>query len=133
MGEIINVRCKSCKKEWQCFAGNGLLHGKKENILAAFSDKKRQQAEDLLLASKIPAYDFQYRPAVCGHCQNIVAVPVLQSMDSEEACVGLCPLCGKEIKDLCTEAEGVKGWSKKTECPVCKSKALQAGDGGYWD
>lgn len=133
MGEIIHVRCKTCKREWQCFTGNGLLHGKKENILAAFSEERRQQAENLLFTSKIPAYDFQYRLAVCCHCRNIVAVPVLQSMDSEEACFGLCPLCGKETEALCAEEESAKAWSKKTACPVCKSRALQAEDGGYWD
>lgn len=133
MGDIINVRCKACKREWQCFIGNGLLHSKKENILAAFSGERRQQAENLLSTSKFPAFDFQYRLAVCCHCHNIAAVPVLQSMDSEETCVGSCPLCGKETQALCAEEESAEAWSKKTACPVCKSRALQAADGGYWD
>lgn len=133
MGEIINVRCKACKKEWQCFAGNGLLHGKKESILAAYSEEKRQQAERMLEASKIPAYDFQYRLAVCEQCQNVVAVPVLHAAEGGETCVGLCPLCGSETKYLCAEGQDMEVWCGKTACPVCKNKALLAEDGGYWD
>ena len=133
MGEVINVRCKACKKEWQCFTGNGLLYGKKESVLAAFSEKERQQVHDLLAASEIPAYDFQYRLAVCGHCHNVVAVPVLRMVDSEETCVGLCPLCGEKTKNFCAEELSAEEWSEKTACPVCKSKALLVEEGGHWD
>lgn len=133
MGEIIDVRCESCKKEWRCFTGNGLLHGKKENVLVAFSEQERQRVESLLAASTIPAYDFQYRLAVCGHCHNVVAVPVLRAVDSEEICVGLCPLCGKKTKNLCAEEQSAEEWSEKTACPVCKSRRLQAETVGDWD
>lgn len=133
MGEIINVRCKACKNEWQCFTGNGLLHGRRDHILAAFSEEKRQQAERLLTAREIPDYTFQYRPAVCGHCQVMTAVPVLRAADGEETCVGLCPRCGREVKNYCEEEQDVEKWSKMTACPVCKKKMLQAEDGGYWD
>lgn len=133
MGEIINVRCKACKKEWQCFTGNGLLHGKKESVLAAFLEKERHQAECLLAASAIPAYDFQYRLAICGHCHNVVAVPVLRTVESDEACVGSCPLCGKRTKNLCAEGLRAEEWSEKTACPVCMRKALLAETGGHWD
>lgn len=133
MGEIINVRCKACREEWQCFTGNGLLHCKKENILAAFSEEKRQQAERMIAESKTPAYDFQYRPAVCGHCHSVVAVPVLRASDSEEICVDLCPMCGEEIKNFCPEELSVEEWSQKTACPVCECRKLETEDGGYWD
>lgn len=133
MGEIINVRCEFCKKEWQCFVGNGLLHGKKENLIVAFTEERQQQAERLLASSKMPAFDFQYRIAVCSHCQNVVAVPVLRDIDSEETCVDLCPLCGKETEHLFTEEQSMEEWSKNTACPVCKRTALRTEDGGYWD
>lgn len=133
MGEIINVRCKTCHREWQCFTGNGLLHGKKENILAAFSEERRSLAEGLIAKSGIPAYDFCYRLAVCGHCRNVVAVPVLRAADSEESCVGLCPVCGEKIQNLCREEQDVEEWTKKIACPDCKRKTLQAEEGGYWD
>lgn len=57
MGEVINVRCAACKKEWQCFTGNGLLHGRMEAVLAAFSEEERQQAERLMGAGPFPLYD----------------------------------------------------------------------------
>ncbi|MDE5937729.1 MAG: hypothetical protein K2H37_01435 [Lachnospiraceae bacterium] len=133
MGEVINVRCKACKKEWQCFTGNGLLHGRKETVLAAFSEKDRQQAQRLMEESKIPAYDFQYRLAVCGQCHNVVAVPVLRSADSEETVTGGCPLCGENIKDLCEEEQSVEDWSEKTACPVCKCMRMEAEESGQWD
>lgn len=133
MGEIINVRCMACNQEWQCYTGSGLLHGKKENIIAAFSKGRRQQAESMIAASEIPAYDFQYRLAVCGHCQKIVAVPVLRIADCEEVCVGLCPFCEGETTQLCREEQGVLEWSRKTSCPICNSSALLTEDGGYWD
>lgn len=133
MGEIINVRCRACKKEWRCFTGNGLLHGKKESVLAAFLEKERQQAESLLAASAVPAYDFQYRLAVCRHCHNVVAVPVLRTVESDVTCVGSCPLCGEKTKNLCAEELSAETWSGKTACPVCKSRALLAEEGGHWD
>ena len=133
MGEVINVRCKACKKEWQCFTGNGLLHGRKEAVLAAFSEKDRQQAERLMAESRIPAYDFQYRLAVCGHCHNVVAVPVLRAVDSEDAVTDGCPLCGKNTKDLCAEEQSVEEWGEKTACPVCKCRRLETEEVGQWD
>lgn len=133
MGEIINVRCKSCKREWQCFTGSGLLYGKKEHILAAFSEGERRHVESLFAASAIPAYDFQYRLAVCGHCHNVVAVPTLGMMDSEETYVGLCPLCGKKTKNFCPAEMEIELWCEDMACPVCKSQGLYTEEGGYWD
>lgn len=133
MGEIIHVRCKSCKKEWQCFTGNGLMHGRKEAVLAAFSKEERQQAENLMGAAPVPLYDFQYKLSACGHCHNIVAIPVLRAADSDEVFVGKCPLCGKKTKSLCGEEQGMEKWSKKTACPVCKSRSLETEETGHWD
>lgn len=133
MGEVINVHCKACKKGWQCFTGNGLQHGRKEMILAAFPAQDRQQVESLLAASMIPAYDFRYGLAVCVHCHNVVAVPVLRAVDSEDICVGRCPLCGEKTKSLCAEEQSAEEWSKKTACPVCKSHRLQTETVGDWD
>lgn len=133
MGEVINVRCKACKKEWQCFTGNGLLHGRKETVLAAFSEEDRQQAVNLLGEGPFPLYDFQYRLAVCGHCHNIVTVPVLQAVESGEQVTGRCPLCGQKAENLCGEEQNVKEWSEKTACPVCRSRRLDAEEAGHWD
>lgn len=133
MGEIVNVRCRACNREWQCFTGSGLLHGKKENILAAFSEKRRLRAEELMAKSSIPAYDFRYRLAVCAHCQNVTVVPVLQALDGEEICVGLCPLCESEVRDLCAEEQSAGKWSKQTVCPNCGDRTLIAEEGGEWD
>ncbi|MDE6601838.1 MAG: hypothetical protein K2K90_06690 [Lachnospiraceae bacterium] len=133
MGEIVNVRCKACKREWQCFTGNGLLHGRRETILAAFLEEDRQQAESLMEAGRIPAYDFQYSLAVCRHCHNVVAVPVLRVADSEETVTGRCPLCRKGTEDLCTEEQSVEEWSEKTACPVCRCRKMETREGGHWD
>lgn len=133
MGEVINVRCAACKKEWQCFTGNGLLHGRMEAVLAAFSEEERQQAERLMGAGPFPLYDFRYSLTVCGHCHNVVAVPVLRDVDSDEILTGKCPLCGKRTKSLCGEEQSVEKWSEKTACPVCKSRRLEAVEEGHWD
>lgn len=133
MGEMINVRCKVCKKEWRCFTGNGLLHGRKEGVLAAFSEDERKQAENLMGAATVPLYDFQYRLAVCGYCQNIVAIPVLRVVDSDEILEGKCPLCGKKTKNFCGEEQSTEKWSKKIACPICKSRSLEMEEIGHWD
>jgi len=49
MGEIIKVCCNACKKEWRCMEGSGLLYGKKESIIGAFSERERAK----LLASEM--------------------------------------------------------------------------------
>lgn len=125
MGEIRSVECKACRAKWQCMEGVGLLYGKKENIIAAFSEHERAAIAARMESSKIPAYDFSFQLAVCSHCQNVVSVPTLAVGDGE-TCVGACPVCGKKTKKPISEL-------KRTACPVCKSKTLQARTEGYWD
>lgn len=125
MGEIIKVCCKACKKEWRCMEGSGLLYGKRENIIEAFSERERAEVTVQIERSAIPAYDFTYQLTICHHCKNVINVPVLVTGE-DETYVGSCPACGRKVKLLPLEPE-------KTACPVCKSKALEAETVGHWD
>lgn len=133
MGEIINVRCKACKREWRCLTGCGLLHGRKEAVLAAFSVEERPFVESMLAVEEIPVYDFGYRLAVCGHCRNVTAVPVLTLLDRDETYVGRCPSCGEKTQEPCPEEGSVEKWSEETACPFCNSRKLEVGEVGSWD
>ncbi len=125
MGDIIKVCCKACKKEWRCMEGIGLLYGKRENVIGAFSEQERAEVAAWMEKSKIPAYDFTFRLAVCNHCHNVVSVPTL-TVEEDETYIGNCPACGKKTRKPIVE------W-KRTACPVCKSRALEAETEGQWD
>lgn len=128
----MHVQCSACGKIWRCITGNGLSYANKENIIQAFSQGERQRVTGLLASSEIPAYDFQYRLSVCGHCRNVVSVPALGLSETEEPYVGVCPLCGGRTGESCA-GEEIGAWSKKTACPVCGSMALRAEEAGCWD
>lgn len=125
MGEIKSLRCGACGAEWRCMEGSGLLYGKKENIITAFSGRERTEAAGRIEKSEIPAYDFSFQIAVCNHCHNVVSLPSLIVGD-EEPYVGSCPLCGKRAKKPISEMEG-------TACPKCKSRFLSEKIEGHWD
>ncbi len=125
MGEIMKVQCGFCGAEWHCMEGSGLLYGKKENIIAAFSEGEQAEVAARIERSKVPTYDFAYRIMVCNHCKSAVSVPVLVTWD-DETYVGACPTCGRKVRILVSDME-------KTVCPKCKSVALQAEPEGQWD
>lgn len=133
MGEVMHIRCGACSETWRCIMGNGLAYANRANIVAAFSEKDRENVEALLAASEIPAYDFRYGLAVCGHCHSLVSVPMVGLSADDEPYVGSCPMCGKKTKAFCTDEENVEAWSKKTACPVCKSRKLEVEEVSHWD
>lgn len=132
MGKVMDVRCKACGKTWRCLTGNGLLYADKENIITAFLQKEWEKVIDLLAASEIPAYDFQYRLSVCQPCHNVVSVPTVALSAAEEPYVGRCPSCGEQTGEICAAGEE-EIWSKKAVCPVCGNRGLEAENVGYWD
>ena len=125
MGEIMKVQCGFCGAELHCMEGSGLLYGKKENIIAAFSEVEQAEVAARIERSKVPTYDFAYRIMVCNHCKSSVIVPVLVTWD-DETYVGACPTCGRNVRILVSDME-------KTVCPKCKSVALQAEPEWQWD
>lgn len=133
MGEVFHIRCDACGGIWRCIMGNGMAHANKANIVSAFSQKEQEKVETLLAASEIPAYDFRYGIAVCGHCHCLTSVPMVGLSADDEPYVGSCPQCGKKIKNLCADEENVEAWSKKTVCPVCRRKKLEIEEISYWD
>lgn len=125
MGEIMKVQCDVCGAKWECMEGSGILYGKKESIIAAFSERERAQVAARIEKSEIPAYDFTYRIMVCYHCRSVVSVPVLVTWD-DETYVGACPSCGGKVSVLVSDME-------KSVCPKCKSVSLWAKIEGHWD
>lgn len=125
MGEMIDVWCGACKAKWRCLEGSGLLYGKKEAIITAFSERERPRVVAQMEKSVIPAYDFNFRITVCHHCKNVVQVPVLVTGE-DETHVGACPVCGRRVKLLTAALE-------QTACPVCKNRALNVEADGHWD
>ncbi len=127
MGEIMRIRCRRCRKKWQCIAGCGLQHGRKENIIASFQKEEQAQVSEWLGKSRIPLYDFRYQIVPCRFCKSLVSVPVLRGIEDDAIFVGVCPTCKGEIEmPLPEDASGIA-------CPACGNISLTIDEVGHWD
>ncbi|MCI8924814.1 MAG: hypothetical protein HFI45_12610 [Lachnospiraceae bacterium] len=125
MGVIVDISCRSCRADWQCMTGCGLMHGTLEHVADLFPDEMKQEILEYGKQAEIPLFDFGYRLAVCPDCGGMVSVPVVRMLETYQAYVGPCPDCGKPVRlarDL-----------SKTACPVCHEKSLEVKETGCWD
>lgn len=127
MGEILKINCDECREEWQCSVGCGLLHGWKENVIAAFEEPERTAVSRWMNEQQIPLYDFAYQTASCPHCNKLVSVPVVRGIDTDEVFVGKCPVCGETVQVFSQDEV------EQTACPVCGARALHGKEIGHWD
>lgn len=125
MGQIVKITCASCKTEWECRTGCGILHGDLNRVAGLYPPEQCRKIRNYAEATKFPLFDFGYRLSRCLHCKQIGSVPVLKLTDEHTACVGTCSQCMQEIELI--EDIGL------TECPVCHQKSLVEEPAGLWD
>ena len=124
MGVIREFRCPSCEKTWKLSTGHGMRHGMLGRVMEAFpQDIQRKIVEDV--GKSLPLFTFNYEAAVCGQCRELVALPVLQLMDSGHTYRGRCPRCGGEPELLEEDS--------RVLCPACEKDRLGVQDVGHWD
>ncbi len=63
--------------------------------------------------------------AVCRQCRNIMAVPVLRLIETDQAYVGRCPDCGRETEILEEDSP--------ITCPNCGAGEVEMQEIGRWD
>ncbi|MCI9465450.1 MAG: hypothetical protein HFI48_16585 [Lachnospiraceae bacterium] len=124
MGVMIRVSCGSCKADWQCRTGCGMMHGNLENAAASYPAEIRKEIY-ANVQGEYPLFDFSYQPARCMYCRGIVSVPVLEAEDGKYRYTGVCEVCGGEV-------ETIQDLSQ-TSCPVCGKMSLKEEEIGLWD
>ncbi len=125
MGQIVKITCASCKSEWQCKTGCGILHGDLARVAQIYPPKQCQEIASYAEQTEYPLFSFGYRLCVCPHCGHIGSVPVLCLEEEEKTYVGACEQCMKEVGLI--ESLGT------TECPVCRQRELTEEQTGMWD
>ena len=126
MGIIQEYNCPTCRKTWKIFTGHGMNHSTLNRVLESFSMKIKAEIlkENNISAGFEPLFDFNYRPAICHQCQNIVALPVLRFIESGRTYTGECPECGNPAEILETTS---------AICPKCLKQYLSCQETGHWD
>lgn len=124
MGVIREFRCPSCEKTWKLALGHGMRHGMLGRVMEAFpQDIQRKIVENV--GKSLPLFTFHYKAAVCGQCRNLVALPVLELIESGHTYIGRCPQCHGEPELVKEESEMI--------CPGCQEARVCVQDIGHWD
>lgn len=123
MGRISQFVCPECRQAWKINLGHGLRHAVLDKVLNEFSQEMREKILARIGGQQIFDFDFNYRAAVCGHCGEVVAVPVLGLRGMGEPFVGECPACG--------HAPEIGG--ETLACPHCGAARLEEQTVGMWD
>ena len=125
MGAIVKVTCSSCRAEWQCATGCGIMHGTLEPIAALYPENIQKEIRDCVGDTMFPLFHFGFQLACCEHCGSITSVPVLKFPEAQTEFVGNCGQCGQKTK-LIEDIENVP-------CPTCHKESLSARETGMWD
>lgn len=127
MGIIQEYKCPACRKTWRLFVGHGMNHNTLDHVLEAFPANIRHKVLETEGSSKNldSLFLFNYRPAVCRQCQDIVAIPVLRFPESGHLYISECPECGNTPELL---EESVNAF-----CPKCLKQNLSYKETGHWD
>lgn len=127
MGVIKKIKCRSCKADWHCRTGCGMMHANLADAAALYPTETAKEICDSV-TDEYPVFDFAYKLAHCTYCRDIIAVPVLMLGIPEEETkeyIGECEQCRKQVElihDL-----------SHTSCPVCEKNTLQEEEVGLWD
>ena len=124
MGTIVKMTCKGCSHAWEGHIGQGMQHGRLENVLKLYPEDVWQRVKALTANERFPMYDFKMQVGCCHNCKKMVAVPYLTLKEHGEF-VGLCPDCGNAVQIAATEYEAL--------CPVCGQCDWDLQEIGRWD
>ena len=125
MGEIVKMVCGKCGHGWQCRTGCGVTHARLDSVIPFFNEETQNNILRQTEKQKIPLFSFEYKPAYCYRCSDIVSVPVLQLIKEDASYIGECPKCSTTI-----EAEYLK---EKLVCPICEGRDFDVIREGLWD
>ena len=125
MGQIVKITCASCKSEWKCKTGCGILHGDLERVAQLYLPEQCRKITDYAKQTEYPLFSFEYGLSWCPYCNHIGSVPVLRLEDENISYLGACEHCMKEVS-LIDSLENV-------ECPVCHRRKLTQEIDGMWD
>lgn len=125
VGQIVKITCTSCKAEWKCQTGCGILHADLARIAELYPPEAGREIREYARQTALPLFDFGYRLSYCASCNSIVGVPVLELEDRGGTYVGLCPQCLQETELI--------GQTETAECPVCRQRMLKSEVTGLWD
>lgn len=125
MGEIVKVTCSSCRADWQCITGCGIMHGTLEAVAAIYPEATRKEIKECVGDTMFPVYDFGFHLSHCKHCSSITSVPVLKLPDNHREFIGNCGKCGHPT-ELIESPES-------TPCPACHKETLSVRENGMWD
>jgi predicted RNA-binding Zn-ribbon protein involved in translation (DUF1610 family) len=125
MGRISKFLCPSCNKSWQTTLGHGIDHAVLENILDIFPPEIQKSILSDIEGGQIPAFEFNYRPAVCTRCRKVLSVPVIYLHRTKKTYSSVCPDCGNDVT--------IQSEDEKLICPHCQNSALSVEDIGIWD
>ena len=125
MGKTLELTCPSCNEEWQLRTGHGLAHATLENVLGAFPKEVQEKILSDTASERFPAFDFQYRPAICATCRKPVAAAEITLHATGATYMAPCPDCGATVSFF---EEGAD-----SPCPSCGQATLSIQDIGFWD
>lgn len=125
MGVIQQFTCPSCLKNWKLRTGHGIRHAALGQVMEVFSEDIQRNIVAQVTGGQMPLFYFGYQEAVCEHCRNIVAVPVLRLIESNQTFIAGCPECSGEVKVIKEETP--------VNCPACQKAKLRVQDVGNWD
>lgn len=125
MGRIHEYKCPSCHGVWKLFLGHGWNHGSIKQVLKVFSPELQNKIITEAKGDPDPLFLFNYQAALCKDCQNLVAVPVIQFLETKKTFVEKCPDCGGDAEILAEDSDII--------CPRCKKENLCLQEIGNWD
>ena len=125
MGVIQQFSCPSCQKTWKLRTGHGTRHAALGQAMEVFSEDIQRKIVAEVKGGQMPLFSFGYQEAVCTHCKDVVALPVLRLVESGQTFIAGCPMCGSEAELVEEEAS--------VNCPSCQKAKLAVKDVGHWD
>lgn len=125
MGATIKISCTSCKTQWHCQTGCGIMHGDLKQVTTLFSEDVQKEIKTCIGKTMFPWFDFNYRLSYCKKCNNIESVPCLELGDAHIKFTGKCAKCRQKTQII----ENIENHL----CPVCHKKSLKTEETGTWD
>lgn len=125
MGMICEWSCPACEAMWQLREGHGMNHALLNTVAEEFPPEMREEILAAAAGEKWPVFHFNFRPARCGECHNLVAAPWIQFPKTGKSWTGSCPVCDAMVK--CDEEDD------EVICPRCGQEELEYEEIGHWD